>query len=278
MFPGYQPRANGFSIYTLVEGFCLKADKHSCLPAYNGGVAQKELAMKNIVKLFGVIALVAVIGFSMAACPSPTGGSRGGSSGGTTGGSSGGTTGGGSSGNTGSTIVSGADVTYAADAEAAKSITDFSYLYSRTKPIPLSQYINNPASVTIKDSKLDIKLGKPKSTSFVPVSNWFFGSGITITPSDAKCVMEDDGLSTSDGTYGLVCIKGNVYGTADIVWLISVDKDVTIKGKNTDGTYDVSLKKGWNYLLVTTTGTVTSPATIPDGYKWTVYLTSKRSW
>ena len=34
--------------------------------------------MKNIVKLFGVIALVAVIGFSMAGCPSPTGSGGGG--------------------------------------------------------------------------------------------------------------------------------------------------------------------------------------------------------
>jgi len=39
-----------------------------CLPAKNGGVAQKECVMKNTIKFLGIIAMVAVIGFSMTAC------------------------------------------------------------------------------------------------------------------------------------------------------------------------------------------------------------------
>jgi hypothetical protein len=36
--------------------------------ACTGQAAQKECVMKNTIKLFGIIAMVAVIGFSMAAC------------------------------------------------------------------------------------------------------------------------------------------------------------------------------------------------------------------
>jgi hypothetical protein len=44
----------------------------------------KEFVMKNFFKLFGVIALAAVIGFSMAACDTGGGGGGGGNTGGGT--------------------------------------------------------------------------------------------------------------------------------------------------------------------------------------------------
>jgi len=212
--------------------------------------------MKNMVKLFGVIALVAVIGFSMAACKNDDDGDPEGTI-------------------NGSSIASGAPVTIP---EEAKSQTDFSYLsYEGGGGMikPLNTIINEPASVKITNGKIDINLGTPKSESLDSISEWAEATGLTINPNDAKTFFGGQRFCTSDGSYLLVCIKGN----SGFALLVYADKDVTIKGKATTGNgfiddYDASLKKGWNYLIMTwikSTGyKYTSAATLPDGFKWTV--------
>jgi len=217
--------------------------------------------MKNIVKLFDIIALVAVIGFSMAACGDE--------------GNGGGTI-------DGSTISSGTQVNYPEKTPAeAKSQTDFSYIINKEGGVnvvyPLSNFINpnEPASVKITNSKLDIKLGTPKSEHLFSIGNnsedWV---GVTITPFDAKVFMVDDesGFFTSNGNYQLYCIQNELNSAS----LIYADKAVTIKTVNEYNKtviFDVSLQKGWNYLIETRVGITskfTSSETLPGGFKWTV--------
>jgi len=215
--------------------------------------------MKNMVKLIGLITLVAVIGFSMAACG---GDDDGGNTEGTINGSS---------------IASGAPVDIP---EAAKSQTDFSYIYHEGAKIvyPLSTLIDPPASVKITNGKVDINLGTPKSAWLESVSGKFDGGGFTITPNDdAKWFALESGFSTSDGKYFLFGQKGD----SDYAVLVYADKDVTIKGTGTfdedsyTEVWDVSLKKGWNYVIYSRTNSSTttykSAATLPEGYTWKVF-------
>jgi predicted small secreted protein len=48
------------------------------ISATRPGIAKKEFCMRNIIKFFGIVALVALIGFSMAACDNDGGGGGGG--------------------------------------------------------------------------------------------------------------------------------------------------------------------------------------------------------
>jgi len=232
--------------------------------------------MKNMVKLFGAIALVALIGFSMAGCDTGGGGSGGGSGGG------------GSTGSTinGDTITSGSPVDYPEGTpDVVKSRTDFSYYNSNylnldnyiKGNLPLSTFIDPPASVTIKNGKVDIKLGKPKSTSWISVSESFHDF-YTITPADAKMFVFQC-FSTDDGFYDLLCLKGDLKSDPDYIVLVYVDKDVIIKGTSTSSVTeicDMSLKQGWNYWIFSYSGlsgsieTNTSSTTLPAGFNWTV--------
>jgi hypothetical protein len=196
----------------------------------------------------------------------------------------------------GSTIVSGAPVTYdlkyfenADNMNEAKKATDFSYFeHGKT---PLSYSINEPASAKINNGKVTINLGVPKSgdnwwwrDGFF---SWFIEKGIIVTPNDARVWGgEDDDLIflTSDSKYGLVCAKDENNFALSLTYS---DKDVTIKGTYTysEGiyfypdeetqTWNVSLKKGWNYLIMskneaTNTITYTASTSQPSGFKWFV--------
>jgi hypothetical protein len=214
--------------------------------------------MKNFYKWFGIITLTVIIGFSLASCKqnpdTPSGGGLVG------------------------TIVSGATVEYSSanitNMTEAKSYTDFSYFWGD----PLSIYINAPTSVTISGGKLTIKLGIPKDEYFQDCSSLIEG-GITVTPSNAKVftlLCDDDGYITSDEKYGLACLKDQeTLDDDEMAGFIYADRDVTIKGTETNGdgtTYNVSLKKGWNYWIIADSySTITSSLSQPNGYKWVVY-------
>jgi len=202
------------------------------------------LLMKNIVKLFGIIALVTVIGFSMAAC------------------------GGDEDGDAGSTIASGAQVAYEEGfPEESKSIGEFNWisdLDDSKKTVQLSKYIDNPTTVKITGGKLDIKLGKPKSAYLDSITNGV-DDNLTVTPKDVKTFFIQE-FCAIDDRYYLYCAKS----VEEVAILLYVDKNVTVKG-TADGEYDMSLKQGWNFMIVSEkTGKVTSSTTLPDGYKWTV--------
>jgi hypothetical protein len=160
----------------------------------------------------------------------------------------------------------------------AKAQTDFSYFPDYGEGIlrPLSYFINVPASLKISGGKVTINLGVPKSEYLWDFS-WAIERGITVTPNDAKCYGgdDDDVFYTFNGKYALGCMKDE----HNIAPFIYSDKDVTMKGTGTDWgytvTWNVSLKKGWNYFIMsfneaTNTATYTASTTLPNGFSWYV--------
>jgi hypothetical protein len=214
--------------------------------------------MKTASKILSIIALAAVIAFTMTTCGD---GGGGGSNNGNN--NNNGTTGG--DGNVETLNLSGMPVEFdtglnAADFEGA----DFSY--NEWTGDHLSKYIDGDASVTIKSGKVNIKFGLPKS--FI-MENLNLGDGVTVTPSDVKC---SDGIQyfcTSDRKYNMECIKDDDNSAS----FIYVDKDVTINGTENSAIWNnVVLKKGWNFILFKqSTYTHTSGGSkLPAGYKWVV--------
>jgi len=162
----------------------------------------------------------------------------------------------------GSTIVSNAPVDYTGASSAARQQTNFSFYLDDSGIIPLKDLINEPASVTIKNSKVNINLGIPKD--LIRISMVI--SGVIATPNDAKMSINNFGsFYTSDGKYMLSCIK-NYYPA----YLMYADKDVNIKSTG-DVSFDMNLKQGWNYVFGSEYSlTITASTTLPSGYKWTV--------
>jgi len=184
--------------------------------------------------------------------------------------------------------VSGATVEYnseyftnTANINEAKNRTDFSYLWEdwggdSFSSDPLRDYINEPASVTVSGGKVTIKLGTPKFDLHND-SSWLIEEGISVSPNNAKVYldMKSGNFATFDGKYGLFCIKDR----NNVAVLCYADIDVTIQGTSSYSDsahtfiYNVSLKKGWNYVIGSKSGntqTYTSSVSQPSGYKWTV--------
>jgi len=158
----------------------------------------------------------------------------------------------------GTTIVSEETVGYAAGAStAARQQTNFSYSHGllSTDIKPLSYYINDPASVTIKDGKLSINLGTPRTEHLTFSAN--------STPNDAKVFTGFSEFVTADGKYRLFCMKdANTYA-----FLVYADRDLNVN--------NINLKQGWNYVISSSSGststmTATATTTLPSGFKWTV--------
>jgi len=223
--------------------------------------------MKNTLKMFGIIAIAAVIGFCSVSCGDDDSG--------------------GGNAISGNTITSGAEVVYDSsidDVAEAKKVTDFGFMHywdekNDTDELkPLSYFLDGSPSVSVNNNKVTINLGTPKSVYLYNFPDEL-GESVTINPINAN--LFGIGFRSSDGKYSLGCrIKDNNY-----VQLYYVDRNANIKGSFTqdneeDGVftdiYNVSLKKGWNYIIysyneTTNTGTYTSSTTQPNGLKWTVY-------
>ena len=180
----------------------------------------------------------------------------------------------------GATVKYDSKITNLAD---AKSRTDFSYAGDG---YPLSEYLNGESSATISGGKVTIKLGVPKELYSLSDLSDFIPDSVNVSSTKVKGIFTDMGFFTSDDKYLLVYEKDDY----NYVFLAYVDGDVTIKGthKETDPddgityteTWDVSLKKGWNFLIAsenkaTHTGTLTSSASLPSGFTWTVFEHSK---
>jgi len=209
--------------------------------------------MKNVLKAFGIIALVAVIGFWAVSCGNDDGGGGG---------------------NT--TIESGAEVIYYSNITnlaEAKSATNFGFgqnMYSYNNGIePLSNFLDGSTSVTVNNGKITIILGTPKS---VYLQNFRIGEGATVNPSNAKGFVLSYFL-TSDGKYTLVCGKEDGSVLAHLYYF---DRDVTAKGTVTNEntgettTINYSLKKGWQYFTSSENDIGTPFTELPSGFKWIV--------
>jgi len=232
--------------------------------------------MKNIIKKFGIAAMVVAIGFSMAACPNP-GGGDGGNSTPTT------------------SIVSGVQVynwdgstpfNGSAGLTTYTDSKDFSYVNGSGGSI--TDYVPN-SSVKVTDGKLTLTLGTPKE-SILAVFSEQLPSGITFNPSTTKACPPLGWFYTFDDSLALECYKKyessspRKYVKAFFVY---VDRDVIINGTGSE-TYEssytttmtftnCSLKKGWNYLIGTVnnndssdTTNYTTSQSLSD-FTWVVY-------
>jgi len=232
--------------------------------------------MKNFFKLFGIVALAVVIGFSFASCkPSPDGVVDNGISDGTVASEE--------------SIHYVSNITNEAD---AKSHTDFSYFRNWEdnefkSTYSISEKINAPTTVTVSDSKVNINLGEPKT--LWEINN--YGDLNTLNNSAGAKIFYCGAFYTQDGKYFLL-----LGGEKSEVELLYVDKDTKISGQRVwtwvgeeDGknykqtaTFNASLKKGWNFFIWTLSNTsnnnnttnyavtVTASTKIPSGCEWTV--------
>jgi hypothetical protein len=105
-------------------------------------------------------------------------------------------------------------------------------------------------------------------------------SSITMSPSNAKG-FGFEGFATADLKYFLGCGNPDENNWASLLY---VDRDVTIQGDDS-GTYsypddisyyNVSLKKGWNYVISLSRGSgkgfnYTSSTSLPSSFKWFVF-------
>jgi hypothetical protein len=217
--------------------------------------------MKNTIKLLGIIAIVAVIGFSFTACDDGNGGG-------------------------GNQDVMGAtlrlyDKPVTVDSRAMDcTATDFGYNLTSFTPRetePLSNIISGTPKLTIANSKLTIELDAPKNTALVPLAEVYEPyPGTTLTPADAKYFFLLD-FYESTGIYYLRCDNASDGNMAQFFY---VDKNVTVNGTdNSSGqnyVFDVTLQAGWNYFFQThdsNTNTITFSATrtLPDGFNWTMF-------
>jgi hypothetical protein len=169
----------------------------------------------------------------------------------------------------------------AAADNAAPGVTNFGYWWDGT---PLSDWIPG-SSVTISGGTVNIKLGTPpdnEMASFAEIAEeqGWMEEDFTANPSTAKVYEEYLGgtfFYSSDGKYALTYAKG--FDNIAVFWY--VDKDVTVTGEvivttGTGGTYtwifNCSLKKGWNYVFASLSGTTVNYTTgDTSGYKWQVF-------
>ncbi|MDR2716505.1 MAG: hypothetical protein LBB89_00360 [Treponema sp.] len=220
--------------------------------------------MKNCTKLFGTIALMAIIGFSFTACG---GGDDDGG-------------GGGGDGSLGATLtITNAQVynltdegkvgtPYNGTIENLNHTRDFTI--DKVPIKPLGDLISGSPSVTLISGKLSISLGTPKSTALMDGDD-FAGEGVTISTSGAKYFALDWGFydgtgdSASNWVFQMMENSKNHYGA---VYYIYVDKNIKITGtfvdvdeEDDDGeyttktVYKMDLKTGWNSVIVEETAT-----------------------
>ena len=219
--------------------------------------------MKNKVKLFGIIVFITVIGFAITACDDG--------------------------------IKPDLDVVGATlrlydkpvtvdDSADECTATDFAFIIGG----PLSEFISGTPEANLVNGKLTIKLDTPNPERMGTLSDFFeyslegidiFNSGLTANPSlDEVLCFGLYRFFESEGKYYLKFEKEETY---DLIFLIYVDKNVTINGTTVgsepfEDTFDnVILYQGWNYLIgiVDDDGnyTFTSKRSEPSGYTWTLF-------
>ncbi|MCL2792771.1 MAG: hypothetical protein FWD87_06745 [Spirochaetaceae bacterium] len=226
--------------------------------------------MKSLIKLFGIIALVAIFGFSMASCDNDSPGDNGGAGGGGGGG-------GGNGDDPTELRLSGVAVTFTKTPVA----TNFGRIWGLSSgKQPMGTYITGTPSVqltgTTPGSTLSIVMDAPKASELITISDEL--PGATVSPSDAKGFIIYD-FETADGSHYLT-MDGPGAGSICTIFIF-VDKDVTINGTGTDpysyfglnATFEnVSLSRGWNFVVLNySTNTFQSASqTQPEGVTWRV--------
>jgi hypothetical protein len=231
--------------------------------------------MKNVQKLIGIIALMAIIGFFFTACSSGGAGNNSGANN---------NSGSNSSNSGGNLTVTAAIKDLPAELKGIE--TDFSFFrgesFNEKVDDPLSNYINEPASAILSSSGVvTIKLGTPKPKYFTDADEFFdtFGSYFNVTqsisPKDSKCFSFDEFITSNRYEDGYSLVLGYVideefsFLCANFVY---VSKDTTVTAYIEGQLFmDMSLKAGWNYVFINNEGQYNSSTTPPAGYEWIIF-------
>ena len=241
--------------------------------------------MKNVFKLFGTIALCALVVFSMTACPDDGGGNGNGGGGYTV-------TGGGES-----------AVTWTAD-QLTLAGKVFTEEYSEETGITYVEYNGSKTlysigggSGDITDGMLNYTIGVPESYSnyWGLVFSSYEWTDVTLSEEVSFFDLNLSDLVNDpfnyDYTLSLIRINGSTY-TSEYIQFIYVTEAVTISGKGRieiyeeDGytmeskDFEISLSEGWNALCFKSvynassdkdTRTVSKMTSIPSSVTWEIY-------
>jgi hypothetical protein len=231
--------------------------------------------MKNKMKLLGIIAIAALIGFSMAACDDGGGGGGGGTT------------------SLGDTPVLSGKVYLSGDNRDNPSYTAYTGGKLNVSAYGLTQ------KGTIENGQFSFTLGTPGTEYLwdaddVKEDYFYEYTNVTVSPSSAKFFIIPSFSIDTTGYYGLsrenVTIKGSstsASGTYEWVWYCYADKDCTISGTGktttedgdtyTTKNFNLALKAGWNTVYSKNqisatqakfTSTVTISLSNPGSLKW----------
>jgi len=211
--------------------------------------------MKNLLKVFGVIALIAVIGFSAAACSEPDEGG-------------------------GGPVHFGDTLELSGDVYTVEYVDDYIPKYTKfTGDLKLQAILSEASGEIkageIKGGKLTYTIGIPTSLSLTAItglkSTWtqMGFTDIVISEESAKVYYFSSIQVTGSNDYNNVykgeesgSVNGtNFSGTDESVMFIYVDKDVKVTAKGKTETEDdgsteklndlnISLQKGWNAVHI----------------------------
>jgi len=141
---------------------------------------------------------------------------------------------------------------------------DYYYNYHTRTFEPISNYVPS-TSITVKDGKLNMKLGTPKNEV---LEDWNVQETVISPAGECKSFdFNSNGFYTSDGKYRLY-LKGADTKDAGLTYW---ERDVTITG----GSFNYSFKKGWNYFIIEYNWDPfyfngTSSQTLPSGFTWVI--------
>ena len=213
--------------------------------------------MKNRFKMFGFIAIAAVIGFSMAAC----GGDD--------------NDGGGGNGSFGNTLTITNAQVYSVDftdsniqlIEFTDTVQDLNYVQvlgssddSGSVLKSLNELIDGNPTVTLINGKLNVTLGTPKTSSLQNLDTGTMPQGITVSKTGVKAFFLERFYNiSSDQSVSQYRTDSHVF--TRIIYIYS-NKDVNINGTYTaytdrdneysyTVTYAINLKTGWNSVIET---------------------------
>jgi len=220
--------------------------------------------MKNTNKVFGIIALAVVIGFSMTACGGEDEDDGDGGSGQDT------------------LTITNAQV-YSMDrnendtirfTEFTGTVPDLIYVIegiSDGRPVlkSLNEIIDGNPTVTLTDGKLNVTLGKPKDSNLKDnYDKSMAPPGITISTDGVKVFSFQSFYNGTDPQDNITSVS-HTDGQGGVIYMYS-NKDVNIRGTYSTTTYAMNLKAGWNSisLIYNQTGETFQTGTPSAKFKW----------
>jgi len=223
----------------------------------------KNMINWQFIKKKAVVALVAVIGFTMTACPPDGGGDPDSIKDGN--------------------IAKDAPVNIGSINKSTTLVFDkMGIIDNNTQVLSLiTEYVPG-TSITVKNGKLNMKLGTPK-TEYLQSGSSQLPSDVTMNPSDVKSFLFESGFYTSNESYKLSIVGPTNYSNDPcFAILFYADKGGTVNGTYTQTgennysytmTFNMSINKGWNYQIQErqqNSNTITCSQTLPSGYNWVI--------